>query len=595
MKLLGLLTEVTEEKGVSKETASVNKNIIKAPNSTLDNEKESFNSGLTSKEKTKLTEVFSLFNTMFFEYQKKHVTVDTRQETLMTNVAEKQKKVSYQLPLPEKPQSSLWGTILTGLIGAVGSIGAIIGGIMGFFGDLGGDVAKIVGKIGFMGALKILSKTILKRLAIPLLRRLPFIGGLINIGFAVKSFMDGNIFKGMGELISGLLNFIPVVGPILSLGADILLAWAEGKGMFDKGGALSPENGWKTIKGWMSSIGKVIMDNALYLPLIGTFKRFGMAWDNFKGGQYGEGLKQIGLGLVTMMPGGGFLIKGLEVLSGWLNSPKEETGDFKEEKNWMGKLKDWIKSKLEDLPEWMKAPLRWFGIIKDEEQSTDANVAGKTAQESSKSVVSYVSGVWDKVKGPIGNAADSLGEFAKSAWEKTKEYSSVAWDKVKEAGSWAKDSMIEMGTKAKNVISEWVPNIVESVKEVSSSAMSALKSIASKIGDWIYGLFSFGDKPSKELQVEQFNQDVNKVVDVSVEHREKYQQLMCDIAVKQAQMLKSLVILGKESLSELKRISGSGSGGSNITIPMMNPSNDTPLIPILDNRSGFLNSPYALG
>lgn len=594
MKLLGLLTEVTEEKGVSKEKVLVNKNINKSPNSTLDNEKTPISNGISSKEKAKLVDVFSLFNTMFFDYQKKHVNVDTKESTLVQNIAKQQTKPQSQtfLQAPEK-KNSLWSSILTGLTGAVLSIATIIGGIMGFFGDLGGDVAKIVGKVGFMGALKILSKTILKRLALPLLRRLPFIGGLINIGFAVKSFMDGNIFKGMGELISGLLNFVPVIGPVLSLGADILLAWAEGKGMFDKGGILSPENGWKTIKGWIGSIGKVIMDNALYLPLIGTFQRFGMAWDDFKGGKYGSGLKQIGLGLVTMMPGGGMLIKGLEVLSGWLNSPKQESGDFKEEKNWMERLKGWIKSKLDDLPEWMKTPLRWFGIMKDETNTADAKLAEVTSQEASSGVMSYVSGVWDKVKSPMGDAAKSLGDFAQTAWEKTKEYSSTAWNKVQEAGSWVKDSMVEMGSKAKTLISDWVPSIVESIKNVTSGALSALKSIAGKVGDWIYGLFG-GESPKLEYK-ESIPEPEVKTAGVSTEEKDSYQKSIVAISIKQAQLLKALVTIGQESLTELKRMTGGGSGPSaNISIPMI-PSTSDSYISINDNRGGYLSSPYALG
>lgn len=609
LKLLGILTEMSNDKGVPKEKQVVDKNIKKAENSTLDESKAEA-TALSSTERRKLTETFSLFNELFFNYQKSHLE-DTKDKTLVQEIAKKQEKSQHLLPKP-KEECGIWSIIKTtlpmlllGLGTLVASVGVMIGGLKGFFGDLGGSIMEVVGKVGFMGALKILSATILKRLALPLLRRLPFIGGIINLGFAVWAFKEGKVFKGIGYLLSGLLNFVPVVGPILSLGADILIAWAESKGMFDEGGALSKENGWNTIKGWAASLGKMIWDKAEYLPVLGTIKWLGKAWDNFKAGQHKEGLMNLGKGLIAIIPGGGPLIMGLEALAGWASDNKEETGDFKPNKNWMDRLKDWIKSKLQNLPDWMKAPLRWFGIIKDDlpEVAKDAaESAGAMAENASTGVVSYVSGVWDKVKGPMGDAAEAIGGFAQTAWQKTKEWSAAAWDKTKEAGSWVYDSMKEMGTKAKDLISTWVPGIIDSIGSVATSAMDVLKSIAKKVGDWILGLFgsdkqiTFKDlqaEESKKEQLQEVNQETNRAIVMSATYQKEHSKIMYNIGVAQAQYLKAIALIGQKSLEELKRISGNPSKGSNIIMPPMNNS-ETPIVPIMDNRDGYLSSPYSL-
>jgi hypothetical protein len=624
--MLGLLDQLSEERGVPKGNSLINKNIIKSEDSPLDEgEKSKSKSTLSGVEKKRLTETFTLFNTLFFEYQKKQ-TKDKAEKTLSSSIAKSQRKAVTPSPSPQSEETKgggLMSMILGGLALLAASVGGIIASISGFFGDAGGKVVAAIGKLGMMGALKMLSKTILKKFSLKLLKKLPFIGGIIGFAFAIKAFKNGDIFLGVAELISAFLNFIPGIGPFLSIGADLLIAFTQSKGVFDKGGALSPENGWKTIKGWMATIGQTIIDNALYLPLIGTFKRFGMAYDAFKGGNVGEGLKQIGLGLLTMVPTGGMIIKGFEVLSGWLNSPKEKEGTFKADNSWMGRLKEWIKKKLKDLPDWLAAPLRWFGIL-DDETDNSGKIAEGGSKDASKGVVNYVKGVWDNIKGPMGDAVSVIGDFTKDAWKKTsdfakdtwnkvseeapkvwntvKDFSSKAWDKAKEAGAWFADSLNVMADKTKEMINKWIPGIVDTISGIADSAMKVLRGIADKIGGWIANLFTSEDEKkiqesktqtSKENFTGSNNENFSMLIRGS-NTEVKALLLLHTQAMQQTKLLTSMVNIGANSLNELKRISGTGSGGSNVTVVQQPQQSPKQMETISNNRSRFTSSPYAI-
>lgn len=596
--MLGLLDQLAVEKGVPKSNQLENDNIIKSENSTL-NDVHKSKSSLSSVEKRRLTETFTLFNKLFFEYQKKQ-TVDIKEETLSTKIAADQQKSTDTKVEDNSKGGGLMSMIIGGLTLLAVSVGGIISSISGFFGDAGSKVMESIGKLGFMGALKMLAKTILKKFSMGVLKKLPFIGGIIGLYFAYEAFKEGNIFKGVAELISALLNFVPGIGPILSIGADLLIAWADSKGVFSEGGILSPENGWNTIKGWMASIGKTIMDNALYLPIIGGFKRFGMAYDAFKSGDVGEGLKQTALGLMTFVGGGG-IIKGFEILSGWLNSPKESEGSFKQDSSWMDRLRDWIREKLKDLPEWLAAPLRWFGILEDKTSGV-AKIVAKGAKDGSKGVVDYVVGVWDNIKGPMGSAVDTIGSYAKGAWKSTTDMAKSAWDKAKEAGSWFSDSISAMTQKTKDMINDWLPGIVDTISGISDSAMKVLKGIADKIGSWFKSFFSAEDE--KKLQeykeVQKTNNDSTndkyiEIIQSSSTSQLKGLNLLYKESINQTKLLSDLVNIGSNSLRELRRMSGNSSGGGNVTVVSPQSQSEKQMITIPNNRDGYASSPYALG
>jgi hypothetical protein len=67
-----------------------------------------------------------------------------------------------------------------------------------------------------------------------------------------------------------------------------------------------------------------------------------MAWDAFGSGNWSEGLKQTVYGLISIVPGGGFLIKGYEWLSSFLSASKEEQQAQINEGGVMGTIKGWI-------------------------------------------------------------------------------------------------------------------------------------------------------------------------------------------------------------------------------------------------------------
>ena len=625
-ELLGLLQKMHEERGVPQGESLENRNILQGNSPSNPNNRVS--PTLNSNERKRTTEIATIFAMALQAYNKKY----KKDEKPKTLISQTRGRLSSPPPLPKKKSGmSIMSMVLAGLALLGASIGGIVASLTGFFGNgaVAGFVAAI-GKVGMIGALKILAKTFLKKFALGFLKKLPIIGGIISLTQAVMAFKDGDIFKGIGYLISGLLNFVPVVGPWLSIGADLLISWAEGKGMFDEGGALSPANGWKTIKGWMSTIGKTIMDNALYLPIIGGFKRFGMAYDAFTSGNVGEGFKQLGLGLLTFIGGGG-IIKGIEILAGWMDSAKEPEGTFQKDNSWFGRIKKWIVSKLNNLPEFLKVPLRWFGIL-DDGGNTGVGEFGAVAWQGAKDGVSmvsdFVSDLWDKIEEPLNGAMGGIIDFFSKTWDNIKEAAQIGIDYVKEI----------------------FPNIFNKLKSVFDKVIGGIANLAGKIGNFIKNLNPFGRKNNTQDWAKEEEEKLKKAKKAGYSSWEEYKasgwkwktgNAVVDKAVKsssntnedkakaagyssweeykasgwkwkgeksepesvdhlreaakiQIKLLGEISHWSKLSLMELKRMSGSG-GGGNVSVNASMPSSPTQSLEMVgDNRNGYASSVYAL-
>lgn len=625
-KLLGILSQQTEEKGVSVADESFNKNVQTDGSSTA-KPGSRVPSTLSSNEIRRTTQIANLFAKEFFAYKKKY-TPDEKPKTLVTDINRKQKKTEGG---GNDKKCEGWGSVMALLIGGVALIAAAIPAIIAsLFGEVGflADSLKIFGKVGLIGGLKMLSKGMLKFFATPLLKRIPIIGSLINFWMAYKHFKaggPGDIVKGVMELVGGILNFVPVVGTTLSIGVDILKAFLENKGAFDEGGMLSNANAWNTIKGWGVSIGNWIWDNALWIPVIGGVKRFGMAKDAFASGSYGEGFKQLAYAVLSF-GGAAPLVTGFEMLYGMLTNKEDNSKDLSPDSSWASRLKGWIKEKLKQLPYAIRKPLEWFGIV---DSSGESQISWSGVKEGAKKgfdgVKGFMSNAWSKVSEATGIGVEDITGFATEAWNKTKEWSATAWDKTKEqapliwnavkensqkafdatvkAGGLFVGGIKDLAAKTTEKIKEFAPAVVEVISGIAGKAMETLKNIASKIGGWIADLFTPDEeKKLKESRISSekekiFSKEDQRMTTALLQSSNNHSQwlkMLHDSAKEQVRLLGALVNVNNMSLQELKRIAGSSGGGGSVNISMPSQQSKSSPVSMGNNRGGFASSAYAL-
>ena len=483
-RILNNLEKIQEDKGVPDSKVLIDNNI---KNSSLSNKKQS--DSLSSSEKKKLKEVLSLFNESFFSYQKKQKE-DIAPQTLISKIQKENKPSEEKQKPAEKKEFKLLDFLLP-LVGGVALIGAAIPTLIAsLFEKVGfaSDAMKVLGKVGLIGGLKLLAGTFLKRFTLTALKRIPYVGGLISLFFAYKEFKAGRIIPGLLEIVSGLTNFVPFVGPILSIGVDVLKAFLESQGTFNEGGALSNANAFGTIKGWMSNIGIWLWDNALDIPVLGTFKRLGMAWDAFKSSNWGEGLKQVLYGVISIIPGGGLLIRGFEWLSSFLSSSKEEqqaqineggvTGTIK---GWIAQIGTYISDNAINLP--ILGGIKRFGIAWDLFKNGNWSEGFKTFGEG---ILAFIGG------GPLVNGFNMIsGWLFGNETEDSKSLSpDGSWkDRLK---SWIKGKLHKLPAFLRKPL-EWFGILDETDSEAGNNAKTSEPKAPSQIkeqGNENEGFFS---------------------------------------------------------------------------------------------------------
>ena len=527
---------------------------------------------LRSNEIRRTNEVASLFAKTFFEYEKKNKK-DTAPKTSIQKISplKQERKVDKNGSKDKKgfPWKLLLGGL--GLLGLLGGVGALITGlltdgpfkgalkILGKLGIKGGIkllmsgargllkglwslvklpfklVGKIFGKMGGKSISKIFAKltggTMFKMAAkflkplLMVIRKVPLLGNLISIGFAVSRFMDGDITAGVIDLISaasGLLYLVPggqAIAPIIMWGADILNAWLDysaskpenkgksklnilgdmvksiGKWIWDHGLYLPLIGGFKRwgmsyeafksgnildgvnqfgaglltfigsggiVKGvemlmglmggekkedgvlapitdFFGSIGKWIWDHGLYLPVIGGFKRWGMAWESFKSGNFMDGLANMGAGLLTFI-GGGPIVKGVEMLMGLMGGMSDE-GSLKPKKGFVKAIGDWIKSKLHKLPWALRKPLELLGILDDDgSDNGHASMSDSEKQSRSKragynSWKEYKDSDWNWKSNKTLSDSEKQSRAKRAGYNSWKEYKDSDWNWKNKSGA----------------------------------------------------------------------------------------------------------------------------------------------------------------
>lgn len=634
-ELLGLLQTFNETKGVPEGESLSEKNILQTGNADPNKKGKS---SLSSDEQKRTKSIATIFAKTFFEIQKNFKSDDTALKTSVQKITPNANKIaSGKTEAPKK------GSLLGGLLMLLGGVGALIMGLL-TDGPFKGAL-KMLSKIGISGGIKMLidgAKGLIgifsKFVAAPfkfagkllgkgfmgkifkflkplgkIFKRIPIIGTIISIGFAISRFNKGQNVRGVIDVLSALVGLVDLVAPgvgfALSFGLDMLNVWMDSK-MED------PKNVGKSEMDILGEIGKTIgnwiWDNALWLPVIGGFKRWGMAYDAFKAGDITEGLKQFGLGILSF-GGMGPIIMGIETLMG-LFGDKEEKKDLKPSTSWFGKIKEWVQNKLKKLPSFLRKPLEWFGII-DDSSEAEPNMEPSQKIDIGQKIVEWFSGLWGKITPML----DNIGKWFSGLWRDISTWASGLWEKMTpmldNIGKWFSG----LWEKIKEFLgSDFVTGIIENVKSIATSVMSVitnifdtLKNVINTVIDTIKGFSIFGGgggddellgraKKMGWNSIEEYKNsgwvtNPNNSVEVVNEQPKKHVDDLVSIGKEQVAILSDIRKIGIETL---KAISNNSGGGSSNPIFMSNSgggsnSKSSSQISLNGGRGDYGNSPYA--
>jgi hypothetical protein len=674
-ELLGLLQTFNETKGVPEGGSLSEKNILQNGNSDPN---KRVRSSLSSEEQKRTKSIATIFAKTFFEIQKNFKGEDTALKTSVQKITPNANKIaSDREGKSDMPKKGLMlggllmllggaGALIMGLLtdgpfkgvlkilskigisggikmlasGAKGLINLfskfvtdpfkaaakylnktslgkkLVSGAKGLIGMFSKfvsapfkSISKISGK-GFLGKIMKVFKPFAK-----ILKKIPIIGNIISIGFAISRFMKGDNIGGVIDVLSalaGLLNLIPggsFIAIPLSIGLDILNAWLDSK---TEGAENKNTAKMDILKDMGKSVGDWIWKNALWLPVIGGFKRWGMAYDAFKGGNIMEGLKQFGLGILSFV-GMGPIIMGIETLMGFFGD-KEEKKDLKPSTSWFGRIKEWVQNKLKKLPSFLRKPLEWFGIIDDSSES-EPNMEPSQKIDVGQKIVEWFSSLWGKITPML----DNIGKWFSGLWEKISTWASGLWEKMTPAleniGKWFSG----LWEKIKEFLgSDFVTGIIEKVKNIATSVMSVitnifdtLKNVINNVIDTIKSFNIFGSGGDDELlgrakkmgwnSVEEYKnsgwlENPNKSgVEIVDEKRKQHVDDLLSIGKEQISILSDIRRIGMETLKVLSSNAGGGSSNPIIISNSGGGSNSKPSsqISLNTSRGDYSSSPYA--
>lgn len=258
--------------------------------------------------------------------------------------------------------------------------------------------------------LKKLSSTIGEKL-LKALKWVPFIGGVAGLALAFMRFKEGEWLAGTVEFVSAILDFIPGVGNIASyildgslLLYDILKAPKDEKDKPKSTLSFSVSAGMAQLK---KLLGPSIMKALPYIPVLGNFMSIYKGMQAVMSGDYSTGMRELIKGLNIFLPPAltEQLLGGIEWIYSLFSS--EESSDLPDAPKpvpFIKKVKEYIKSKLKSLPDILRKPLEWLGILDDKNfdasgAATTKEGAGgliKTAQDSVSTAIDTLQNVMSK-------------------------------------------------------------------------------------------------------------------------------------------------------------------------------------------------------
>ena len=391
-------------------------------------------------------------------------------------------------------------------------VGDIAKGIGAFFKGIGG---KILRWLGFGGAaakgggalakgfrtagglLKTIFGGIIGKVGGKLLKTLkflPVIGSLVSFGFAFARFKKGETIPAIFEILSGILNLIPLgFTQIISMAIDGGLLLYD---MYTAKNEKREKAGMEKISflTWFKeTIGSKLITVLKYLPGIGGIFTLGEAFGAFKSGNIGEGLKLLGSSIFSFIGGkglGDLALKGINFLTSMFSGEKEEGAESAEKgesffdimkKIWK-KAGEIVSEKIKALRDWALKkldPRNWFGSD-EEEKKAKAKVQGLSEAEKLKKAKAAGHSSWD--------------EYKASGWEwkADKKKDNVTADTLKITGDLA--NLAQQQLTVLKQINDNIRMLVEKGTTGSNSIMVQNQQKASSV-------YNMGDKYNNALGV----------------------------------------------------------------------------------------------
>jgi hypothetical protein len=257
-------------------------------------------------------------------------------------------------------------------------------------------------------------------------KKLPVIGSVISIGFAVSRFLKGDVVGGTIDMLSAVASLVPFVGMPIAIGLDVLNAILDAK----TGGA-SPEASQKKtgiLKEWAKAIGEKMYAGLINAPIFGPMIKAGK---HLYAKEWMQGLKQI----AYIVPGFEFvgaLLGDTETTGGMQQLAEGYKNVGKGAINWISEISSWLIEKSRDLPffgtlikagelfskkDWAKGLVQlsravpgvgWLydmmGVTEEKQETIINNNLNIV-----KDLFEWIrTSIWDKVKGIVGGTVDTV-------------------------------------------------------------------------------------------------------------------------------------------------------------------------------------------
>ena len=486
-----------------------------------------------------------------------------------------------------------------GLFGNI--IKSITSGIRVFISNVGKSIGGIVAKVlpkggkGFFGKL---ASSILKILkpAAKLLKRIPIIGTLISVGFAISRFKNNDNVGAVIDVLSGLVGLLDLVVPGLgfglSLGLDLLNAFLDVKA----GGSSAEASKKKStiLMDMAKSVGKWIWDKRTHIPILSSVNRFMMAWDDFNAGNIASGFGNFGLALSNLVTGvdGKVIMDGVAGFMGLFESSGGSEKTPKPNKSFISEMSKVVGEKIKELWEWVKQKIKdgIAGLIPGGKAALDfaANTA-KNTKELTGHITKKAKSAYDGAKSYYDDINKTYKNFTKKGADKLKSViggQTISYDK-------ANKEFNEKSVKKLKTVKDSIWNYFKP-KENKSKTPTVLAEANKKVEKEKVEKEKVKKESSPTEQLVKNSDEASLLLVRQGNRNSQWLNLLHTTSLEQVKLLGMVVNIGNSSLQELKRISGNKGGGStNIVVPPQQSSKNS-LVPIDNNRMGFASSPYSL-